>query len=83
MRKPMFMFILAILFVRSSQASELIEFAESPEADFAPARGEKFSLPIRVKTPVEVKVSILTSDGDLVRTLKSQGIITSGEHKII
>lgn len=76
-------FVVTLWFAAFVRASELIEVVDPPQVDFAPARGEQFDLPIQVQIPSQVQVEILTADGDLVRTLTSEGSLAAGEHRLV
>jgi len=59
-----------------------VNFGEYTKFEFAPVRGETFPIPIRLEKPASLEISILTSDGDLVRTLPTTQALEPGIHTL-
>jgi hypothetical protein len=72
---------MAVVMATLARAGELVEFGAYARTEFSPARGEQFKVPVRLKVPAEVELRILTSDGDVVRTLKSPSDWTTGDRE--
>lgn len=81
MKTRIIFFAVAALVCSLAYAGELVEFRDYASAEFAPARGEQFKIPVRLKAPAQLELKILTSDGDLVRTLKAPADWAAGERE--
>ncbi|KFB69764.1 FlgD immunoglobulin-like domain containing protein [Candidatus Accumulibacter vicinus] len=81
MKNTLALLVMAVVMATVARAGELVEFAAYDRAEFSPARGEQFRVPVRLKVAAEVELRILTSDGDLVRTLKSPRSWTAGDQE--
>lgn len=51
--------------------------------EFSPAHGQTFTIPVILDQPAGVEINLLTSDGDLVRVLKSDSILPAGTHPLV
>jgi hypothetical protein len=69
-----------VMLVNAAQTT--IEIGEYARVDFSPVHGESFHIPLRVARAMDVELKILTSDGDLVRTLKASTLLSPGSHEI-
>lgn len=49
-------------------------------SEFQPARGEQLAIPFMLSVPGDVEIEVLTGDGDLVRTLTTDGVVQPGRH---
>jgi len=59
-----------------------VEFGEYNKTEFSPERKEKFEIPIKLTEEARVKIDLYTTDGDLVRTIKSKKTLKKGAHKL-
>lgn len=75
-------FVVVFLLATSVQAGALVEFGSPTNTEFAPARGERFRLPLTLKVPAEVELRILTADGDLVTSIRPKGLLSAGSHEL-
>lgn len=73
---------IAILFSPAIQAANIIELLPYASAEFAPARGEAFKIPFMLHRAAQVSVDVYTSDGDLIRTLKTNAALKPGQHAL-
>ena len=65
--------MLTLLLSSYAAAAPVAAIGDYPSDSFAPARGESFSIPVRVNDPAKLKtlkVEIRSSDDDLMRTLR-------------
>lgn len=74
--------LVAILFAPAIHAAKIIEPRPYASAEFAPARGEAFKIPFVLHRAAQVSVDIYTSDGDLIRTLKTKAALKPGQHAL-
>jgi hypothetical protein len=81
MRKNFFL-LLAVTFCLPNLSYANVNFGEYAKFEFAPARGETFLIPIRLEKPASLEISIFTSDGDLVRTLRTEQVLKPGTHTL-
>ena len=51
--------------------------------EFAPTRGQTFAIPVLLEQPAEVEINLYTSDGDLLRTLRSPEPLPPGTHTLV
>ncbi len=51
--------------------------------EFAPARGQTFAIPVLIEQPATVTIDLYTSDGDLLRTLRSPEPLPPGTHTLV
>lgn len=58
-------------------------FGEYPTVEFAPAQGQTFTIPIVLDQAAEIEIDLLTSDGDHVRTLRSDQALPPGTHHLV
>lgn len=70
----------ACLLPGSTYAARLGDYAT---VEFAPARGQTFPIPLVLEQPADVEITLYTSDGDLVRTLRSNEPLPPGTHNLL
>lgn len=63
-------------------ASGGVALGDYQHADFAPVRGEVFELPVTLEQPSRVSIAIYSPDHSIVRTIESDGELSTGTHSL-
>jgi len=81
MRDRIVIFVFLFSVTTLSHASVSIENYTAQE--FNPSKGKSFAIPVKIKKPGKIEVSIYTPDGDLVRTLPGGKHDKVGVYKVV
>jgi hypothetical protein len=60
-----------------------IAFEKYTQVEFSPILGQQFKMPIRIDKEAKIEIEILSSDGDLVKKIKSDKYLKAGKHVLV
>lgn len=77
-RKALVLLVVTLVMDTASHAT--VSFGDYTKVEFAPTRGQLFSIPLQVEQDAIVNIQILSPDGDPIRTLRSDLSLKPGRH---
>lgn len=76
-------FTLFSLLSLAAGANEPVRFGEFSDQEFSPARGEKINIPVIIDRDAEIQIQFFTVDGEMIQTIRSNGVLKKGAHDIV